>query len=70
MLQRALASDLGRPMLESNFCEIGGVIGEALEAYNNVHIWAKTESILWTINYGALNSRLMKEPKGVVLNIV
>jgi aldehyde dehydrogenase (NAD+) len=69
-LQKALVSDLGRPVMESNFLEIGPAISESLEAYKNVSKWTKTESVPFTLNFGAMRGRVRKEPKGVVLIIV
>lgn len=42
---------------------------EAVDAYNNVKEWAKTEDIPWSMNYGLLGPKIRKEPKGVVLII-
>ena len=68
--QQALAADLGRPKLESNFLELGPSIGECLSAYKNVDKWAKSESAAFSINFAAMKPHVRKEPKGVVLIIM
>lgn len=42
---------------------------EAVDAYNHVKEWAKTEDVPWSLNYGLLGPKIRKEPKGVVLII-
>lgn len=70
LLQKALASDLGRPEMEANFLEIGASISEALGAYKSVNAWAKPEKAPFSINFGAMKGRIRKEPKGVILIII
>jgi len=69
-LQKALASDLGRPIMEANFLEIGASISESLRAYKDLDKWAKPDSAPFTINFGAMAGKVRKEPKGVVMIIV
>jgi len=65
----ALASDLGRPPLESEFLEIGSTIGEAKEALLGVEKWAKPEKPEFSFNFYAMRPVIYKVPKGVVLII-
>ncbi|KAJ6531227.1 aldehyde dehydrogenase [Mycena capillaripes] len=65
----ALAQDLGRHKLESNFLEISGSINEIMEAYKNVETWAKPEKPALSINWMFMHPVTYKEPKGVVLII-
>ncbi|KAF7337964.1 Aldehyde dehydrogenase [Mycena venus] len=77
----ALASDLGRHALESNFfqtltnflpfysLEITGSIAEIMEAYKNVESWAKPEKPPLSVNWMFMRPVMYKEPKGVVLII-
>ncbi|KAJ7311505.1 NAD-aldehyde dehydrogenase [Mycena albidolilacea] len=65
----ALASDLGRHVLESNLLEINGSIAELMEAYKNVDSWAKPEKPSLAINWMFMRPVMYKEPKGVVLII-
>ncbi|KAH9177751.1 NAD-aldehyde dehydrogenase [Lactarius sanguifluus] len=67
--QRALASDLGRSDTETIVLEIGGTLGEAVDAYHNVAKWSKPESVPWSVNWFAMKPTIRKEPKGVVLII-
>ncbi|KII87684.1 hypothetical protein PLICRDRAFT_141625 [Plicaturopsis crispa FD-325 SS-3] len=65
----ALASDLGRPPLETGMLEIGPTIGDAKTAYENVEKWAKSEKPPFSFNFFAMRPLIRKEPKGVVLII-
>ncbi|KAJ7461546.1 NAD-aldehyde dehydrogenase [Mycena latifolia] len=65
----ALASDLGRPALESYFLETGASVGEAMDAYKNVESWAKPEKPALSVNFMFMRPVTYKEPKGVVLII-
>ncbi|KAI0052155.1 NAD-aldehyde dehydrogenase [Auriscalpium vulgare] len=67
--QESLASDLGRPVLESNFLEIGSTITEVKSIYDSVAKWAKPEYPAWSFNWFAMKPTLRKEPKGVALII-
>jgi aldehyde dehydrogenase (NAD+)/aldehyde dehydrogenase (NAD(P)+) len=67
--QEALASDLGRPKIESNFLEINITISECKHAYENVSKWAKPESPPFSVNFFAVRPVIRKEAKGTVLII-
>ncbi|KAH9962980.1 NAD-aldehyde dehydrogenase [Russula dissimulans] len=67
--QRALASDLGRPHLETNVLEIGSTLSEVVDAYHNVAKWSKSERAPWSFNYFTMKPTIHKVPKGVVLII-
>ncbi|EKM75339.1 hypothetical protein AGABI1DRAFT_46604 [Agaricus bisporus var. burnettii JB137-S8] len=68
-LEEALAADLGRPPLESQFLEIGPSMMDARNAWAGVDKWAKTERAPFSINGFAMRPVIYKEPKGVVLII-
>ncbi|KAI0078566.1 NAD-aldehyde dehydrogenase [Panus rudis PR-1116 ss-1] len=65
----ALATDLRRHTLESDFLEITGTVSEVMEQYNNVEKWSKAEKADFSLNWFAMNPTIRKEPKGVVLII-
>jgi aldehyde dehydrogenase (NAD+)/aldehyde dehydrogenase (NAD(P)+) len=67
--QEALASDLGRPKVESNFLEINPTISECKQAYDSVSKWAKPESPAFSVNFFAFRPVIRKEAKGTVLII-
>ncbi|KAI0048149.1 NAD-aldehyde dehydrogenase [Auriscalpium vulgare] len=67
--QEALTSDLGRPVFESNFLEIGTTIAEVKLMYDNVAKWSKPEYAAWSRNWFAMKPKVLKEPKGVALII-
>ncbi|QRW05395.1 aldehyde dehydrogenase family protein [Ceratobasidium sp. AG-Ba] len=68
-LRKAIATDLGRPALESNFLEIDPLVRETVDAYKAVDKWAKPEPAPFSINFAAMKPVTRKEPKGVVLII-
>lgn len=49
--------------------ELGGCVHDAVEAYNNVDKWAKTERAPWSLNFSLVGPKIRKEPKGTVLII-
>ncbi|KAJ7197880.1 NAD-aldehyde dehydrogenase [Mycena rebaudengoi] len=65
----ALRLDLGRPVFETQFLEIGASISELLEAHKNVDEWAKPEKAPFSLNFTFMRPVTYKEPKGVVLII-
>ncbi|KAH9060604.1 NAD-aldehyde dehydrogenase [Lactarius vividus] len=69
LLQRALASDLGRSDTETFVLEIGGTLTETVNAYHKVAKWSKPERAAWSLNWFATKPTIRKEPKGVVLII-
>ncbi|KLO15667.1 aldehyde dehydrogenase, partial [Schizopora paradoxa] len=67
--ESALAQDLGRPLLESHLMELSCCVNDAVEAYNHVEHWSKTERAPFSMNYFPMGPKIRKEPKGVVLII-
>ncbi|KAF8190927.1 aldehyde dehydrogenase [Mycena galopus ATCC 62051] len=67
--EEALASDLGRHALETNFLEIGGSIAELMDAYKNIDSWVKPEKPPLSVPWMFVRPVMYKEPKGVVLII-
>ncbi|KLO16920.1 aldehyde dehydrogenase [Schizopora paradoxa] len=67
--ESAFAQDLGRPVLESHLIELSCCLNDAVEAYNHVERWAKTERAPFSMNYFAMGPKIRKEPKGIVLII-
>ncbi|GJE85335.1 NAD-aldehyde dehydrogenase [Phanerochaete sordida] len=65
----ALQADMHRPSIESDLLDVGASISEAVDAYNNVAKWAKTEKARWTLNFFTMRPAIRKEPKGIVLII-
>ncbi|KAJ7598905.1 NAD-aldehyde dehydrogenase [Mycena floridula] len=65
----ALASDLGRPIQESQFMEVGPSISDARVAYQQLEKWAKPETPPFSINSAPMRPVIYKEPKGVILII-
>ncbi|KAK7685554.1 hypothetical protein QCA50_011421 [Cerrena zonata] len=65
----ALASDLHRPVLESDFLDLNATLSEIKECFNNVNKWAKPESPPFALNWFFMKPHTRKEPKGVVLVI-
>lgn len=49
--------------------ELGGCVHDAVEAYNKVDKWAKTERAPWSLNFSLVGPKIRKEPKGTVLII-
>ncbi|KAI0035803.1 NAD-aldehyde dehydrogenase [Vararia minispora EC-137] len=68
--KEALASDLGRPALETDVLEVGGTLHEIKDAYDSVARWARPQRAPFALNYAAMRPTIRKEPKGVVLIIV
>lgn len=52
-----------------NRLELSGSVHDAVEAYNSVAKWAKTESAPWSLNFALVGPKIRKEPKGTVLII-
>ncbi|KAF8142975.1 NAD-dependent aldehyde dehydrogenase [Mycena galopus ATCC 62051] len=67
--EEALASDLGRHALETNFLEIGGSIAELMDAYKNIDSWVKPDKPPLSVPWLFVRPVMYKEPKGVVLII-
>ncbi|CAL1697398.1 unnamed protein product [Somion occarium] len=65
----ALAKDLGRPALETDFTEMTATLGDIYDSYNNVGKWAKDEKAPFSVLWYFMNPTVRKEPKGVVLII-
>jgi acyl-CoA reductase-like NAD-dependent aldehyde dehydrogenase len=47
--------------------ELGAVIGEIRENYDNVETWAKPERAAFSLNFFAMRPVIRKEAKGTVL---
>ncbi|EIN08576.1 NAD-aldehyde dehydrogenase [Punctularia strigosozonata HHB-11173 SS5] len=67
--EEALAKDLGRPKLETNFLEVAPLINEAVKTIKDVPKWAAPEKPPFNINFFAMKPVIRKEAKGVVLII-
>jgi hypothetical protein len=56
-------------LLVSHSFEVGGVIGEAMLAYNEVESWAKPKPAAFSMNFWAMKPAIRYESKGVILCI-
>ncbi|KAF8221246.1 NAD-aldehyde dehydrogenase [Tricholoma matsutake] len=65
----ALASDLGKPALESYSLEINPTLDDVKLAWESVEKWARPEKPSFSIKFAALRPIIYKEPIGVVLII-
>ncbi|TFK73416.1 NAD-aldehyde dehydrogenase [Pluteus cervinus] len=68
--EEALMQDLGKPPLETYFCEAGGSIAEVHYCYKRVGKWMRPEKPAgFSMNWTPMRPVMYKEPRGVVLII-
>ncbi|KAI5194076.1 hypothetical protein E4T38_09727 [Aureobasidium subglaciale] len=67
-LSESLHRDLGKPLYDAYFTEIGWVLNDIIFTINSIEKWAKEESAADVpLAYMAVRPRIRKEPLGVVL---
>jgi aldehyde dehydrogenase (NAD+) len=68
-LQKALASDLGRAVTETDIVEFLPTFSEIETAIANVKRWSRSRSVKTPITFFGLRSEVLPQPKGVCLII-
>lgn len=66
-LEQALATDLGRPKLESHALELSVVKVEILDTLKNLKSWIKPRTVKTALAWFLAKPRISHEPKGIVL---